>query len=137
MKIAYREGYKYQLVHDYAGPTLVTPPAPISTEFVELGVDGVIWLKGGYAWDGPSGPTFDTPDFMRGSVVHDALYQLMREKLLDTDVYRKAADETLRAICLEDGMENFRAAYVYGAVRLLAAGAADPRNAKPIIFAGS
>ena len=28
----------------------------------------------GYAWDGPSGPTIDTPDAMPASLVHDGLY---------------------------------------------------------------
>ncbi len=69
-----------------------------------------------YAWDGPSGPTFDTKTFMRGSLFHDALCQLIGEGLLDKK-YRKYADQLLRKICLEDGMSKFRAWYVYMAVR--------------------
>ena len=33
-----------------------------------------------YAWDGPSGPTIDTSNSMRASLVHDVLYQAMREE---------------------------------------------------------
>ena len=60
----------------------------------------------GYGRDGPSGPTLDTRDFIRGSLVHDALYQLMREGLLDHSIHR------------EDGMTALRAWWVYQGVRL-------------------
>ena len=80
-----------------------------------------------YAWDGPSGPTIDTKSFMRGSLIHDALYQLMREGHLDRKVWRLYADKLLRKLCLEDGMSKFRAWYVYNAVRLFAAGSTKER----------
>ena len=53
---------------------------------------------------------------MRGSLVHDALYQLMREGLLDLG-WRETADQELRRVCLEDGMSAIRAWWVYKAVR--------------------
>lgn len=31
-----------------------------------------------YAWDGPSGPTYDTDGTIKASAAHDAFYQLMR-----------------------------------------------------------
>ena len=65
---------------------------------------------------------------MRGSLVHDALYQLMRLSALDYKVYRKRADEILKEICLEDGMWSFRAWYVYQAVHLFAGGGAHPQG---------
>jgi Protein of unknown function (DUF1353) len=73
-----------------------------------------VWIN--YHWDGPSGPTFDTKTFMRASLFHDALCQLIGEGLLDKK-YRKYADQLLRQIALEDGMSKFRAWYVYMAVR--------------------
>ena len=54
---------------------------------------------------------------MRGSLIHDALYQLMRESVLPLE-FRKKADEILREVCLEDGMSKFRTWYVYKAVRM-------------------
>jgi hypothetical protein len=89
-------------------------------------------LKKSCAWDGPSGPTIDTKGFMRGSLVHDGLYQLMRDGLLDHEEYRKDADLLLKAICLEDGMSRFRAWYVYHGVRLFAGSAATPRPRNPV-----
>ena len=43
---------------------------------------------------------------MRGALVHDALYQLMRLKQLDYEQYRDRADEVLRDLCKEDGMSS-------------------------------
>lgn len=54
-----------------------------------------------YAWDGPSGPTFDTKTNMRGSLFHDIQCQAISEGLLDKK-YRKYADGLLRTHMLED-----------------------------------
>jgi len=62
---------------------------------------------------------------MRGSLVHDALYQLMRKKQLPVS-YKDYADKLLHDICIEDGMSKFRAWYVYHAVRLFGKGAIKP-----------
>lgn len=87
----------------------------VNTKYIELR-NGILLIKQGYAWDGPSGPTWDTPNFMRGSLIHDALYQLMRDGHISRK-HRKYADRILREVCLEDGMSRFRARYVYYAVR--------------------
>ena len=133
--IAYRTGYKYQLNEDSITATDIKPDKPISTEYIQLGNDGTLTIKEGYAWDGPSGPTIDTLNFMRGSLVHDALYQLMRERYLDHDTYREAADRLLQKICKEDGMSSIRAWVVYHGVRLGGDPSADPANEKPIVWA--
>lgn len=86
---------------------------------------GLLTMKKGYAWDGPSGPTIDTKNFMRGSLVHDALYQLMRNGQLAPQ-WREGADQELRRICREDGMNRFRAWYVLQGVRKGAGFAARP-----------
>jgi len=66
---------------------------------------------------------------MRGSLVHDAIYQLLRMQLIDIR-YRLEGDIELRRVCLEDGMCSFRAWYVYHSVRAFAAGSADPEIKK-------
>jgi hypothetical protein len=117
-QIKYCSGYKYQLVEDYFH---VLPMAFDSIESFELGFikwnPSILLIKRGYAWDGPSGPALDTKDFMRASLVHDALYQCMRQGLIDISL-RKVCDEELRRICIEAGMCSTRAAIVYDAVRL-------------------
>ena len=127
-KVCYRElrKYKYQLMEDYAIQTDIKPQGDVDFKFVSLSSDGLLTVRKGYAWDGPSGPTIDTKNFMRGSLVHDVLYQLMRLSALDYKVHRKRADDLLRKICLEDGMSSFRAWYVYQGVHLL-----GERNARP------
>lgn len=131
--ISYRSGYKYQLKESCEITIELRPPEPICTEYVSLDSDGILKLKNGYAWDGPSGPAIDTINFMRGSLVHDALYQLMRDQHLDCAIYRETADRILRNICVEDGMSRIRAWWVYKAVRCFANVAADPANSRPLI----
>lgn len=113
--------WKYQTLHEVHVETPWSPKEPIlsSLGWISLGTDGLLSVKKGYCWDGPSGPSFDTDSFMRGSLFHDALYQLLREGLLlDVDGHdRRLADELLRNICLEDGMANWRAWYVYQTLR--------------------
>lgn len=115
--IKYREGYKYQLVEDYRVEVPIRSK-DIDSPYITLSKNGFLTIKAGYAWDGPSGPTLDTRDFMRGALVHDALYQLMRDHGLDKNIHRQTADRIMRYICQEDGMGWFRAWYCYHAVRL-------------------
>lgn len=131
--ISYREGYKYQLSKNYSIQTDIKGYSA-KNDFCHLHKNGILEIKSGYAWDGPSGPTFDTPDFMRGSLVHDALYQLIREGKLPQSV-RDDADELLRLCCIEDGMWSVRAWWVYMAVRIEGWRSTDPRSEKKEITA--
>jgi hypothetical protein len=127
-RICYRKlrNYKYQTREDYRIETDLKPQEDITTKFIILTGDGKLTIKEHYAWDGPSGPTIDTKNFMRGSLVHDALYQLLRGNYFASshEETRKCADQLLKKICRKDGMSKFRAWYVYLAVRLFAKGAA-------------
>lgn len=119
-RILYRSGYKYQLAETYICTVDLRPSGDIDHDFIRISRSGILLIRKGYAWDGPSGPTFDTKDFMRGSLIHDALYQLIREKHLPDDI-RESADAELRKACIEDGMSQLRAWWVYKAVRLFGA----------------
>ncbi|MBN1555609.1 MAG: DUF1353 domain-containing protein [Phycisphaerae bacterium] len=120
-----RSKYKYNLRSDTKYSTNLDVENPADLGFLAITSAGELTIRKGYSWDGPSGPTLDTKNFMRGSLVHDALYQLMREEILPQSA-RKRADEILRDICRECGMSKFRAWYVYQAVRLFAAYYAKP-----------
>ena len=123
-KIRYRAGFKYQLAKQYhTNIAPILPVQSVDTEFIKLDRMGNLEIAEGYAWDGPSGPAIDTPNFMRGSLVHDAMYQLMREKHIGQE-HREAADKILRRICREDGMSWLRSQYVYQGVQRFAARAA-------------
>jgi len=133
-RIEYRAGYEYQTARDYRVWTGIRPSAAVVTEFIALDRDGWITIRSAYAWDGPSGPAIDTKNFMRGSLVHDALYQLMREGRLPQQ-HRDTADRLLQRMCREDGMSAIRAWWVYQGVRFGGGPAIDPINDNPILTA--
>ena len=120
-----RRKYKYNLHSDLKYETGLEVDEPRSLGLLEITSDGRLIVRKGYSWDGPSGPTIDTKNFMQGSLIHDALYQLMRELVLPQSA-RKRADKILRDVCLKDGMSKFRAWYVYKAVRAFGASSAAP-----------
>lgn len=131
--IEYRKGYKYQLARTSVDLLSFCPPRDIHTEYISFTREGRLTIREGYAWDGPSGPTWDTRNFMHGSLIHDALYQLMRGSLLHID-FKDLADRELRRRCLEDGMCRLRAAWVYQGVRLFGYDSAKPQI-EPVLTA--
>lgn len=132
--IRYGTGYKYQLRAGYAVriPELADPERlPIVTDWIDLDPDGTLRIRPGYAWDGASGPTYDSKSSMRPSLVHDALYQLMRMELLDREQWRDEADAIFRRMCKEDGMWSLLASVWHFMVRRFADPAADPASQAP------
>ena len=152
--IEYKAGYKYQLLSaDYL---VMLPTAPgeeifhynrntetiFYTEgakagdpshvkigsFLRLWPNGRVVIMGGYAWDGPSGPAFDTENFMVPSMVHDALYQLMRNQALPLDPYREIADEMMFKMCKDRGMCGVRAWWCKRGVRKFGKKAASKKR---------
>ena len=114
--LGFKQNYKFVLTEDFSVQTKLTPSVEgVVPSFIVLSKDGMLNISRGYAWDGATG-AIDSKSIIRGSLVHDALYQLIREGHLDKS-FRKQADETLRDLCIEDGMSKFRATYVYAAVR--------------------
>ena len=122
--IHYRGGYKYQLTRTYR----IHLPELRGVNFVgplfDLSPTGYLTVMVGYAWDGATAYP-DRKTILRGSLVHDVLYQAMRLELLDR-AHRREADKILRRICREDGMIWLEAQVVYGAVRAFAGPAAHP-----------
>jgi len=127
--LKYKKGYKYQLTQDFQIQTDIEHHFLINTHFIDLDLEGNLLIKEDYCWDGPSGPTIDTKNFMRGSLVHDALYQLMRMGKLPL-TWRDHADKLLRKICCEDGMCWIRAFWVYRALYRFGKSSAMPENKK-------
>lgn len=95
--------------------------------------DGRVQLLEGFTWDGPSGPTVDTENWLRASAFHDALYGGLKSEafknikvwkegdphseLSATDI-RKVADDLMYDVLIKDEMHGFRAWYSWAAVRL-------------------
>lgn len=126
--IHYSAGYKYQVTRRFDVQTEIKG-YNILLSFVTLDENGVLSAEKGYAWNGASGPTWDTKNSMRGSCAHDMLYQLIRLGLI-ASTYKEYADQLLYDLCVEDGMYQFRASYWRWAVLTFGAGSCRP-SAEP------
>ena len=80
--------------------------------------DGVVYVKKGYAWDGASGPVFNTKNTLVASLVHDVLYQAQRLNLIEhNSTNRKNADENFYELLKYFGVNPVRCKIWYLAVR--------------------
>jgi len=113
--IVYDHPYKYQTFYTFSVQTDIKG-IYAHTAQLHLAEDGVLTITKGYKYDGPSGPAVDTDNFMDGSAVHDALYELGRRKLLPIK-FRKNADRMMFKINRAAGMSRRRAAWTYAGVR--------------------
>jgi hypothetical protein len=112
----YKSGYRYQLQEAYSVQTCVYQHCDITIEYVQLTATGLLTIKEGYAWDGATWcPDFNT--VLRGSLVHDALCQLIDLHLLD-EKHQQRANEELYKICLQDGMYPWLARLIYTCVSI-------------------
>lgn len=76
----WRRKYKYILIEDVTVFVGILG-TPIETEWFKLTIDGFLTIKSGYAWDGCTG-MIDTNSNMEAGLVHDCLYQMLRESLI-------------------------------------------------------
>ncbi len=130
----YRKGYKYQLAEAEKFVTTIRPGYVINTEFIHLAAKGRLMVRRGYAWDGPSGPTWDTKNSMRGSLYHDAIYQLIRQGRLNPK-WRAMADKEFGGYLQDDGMSRLRSYFWVRELKNFGGPSADPRNRKKIFTA--
>ncbi len=129
MKIKYRDlrAYKYQLLETIEVEAGILPHSKaVKTDYIDLDEKGKMTIYAGYCWDGPSGPAFDTDDFLPASLVHDAGYQLIRMGMFPSD-RRSEWDGLMRRIAMSDGMWTIRADLAYAAVRAAGWAACEPR----------
>jgi hypothetical protein len=97
--ITYQSGYKYQL---WETTSCFIPWLPdFETEWL-IAADRILTIKRGYAWNGAN-VIPDCKEIMRGSLVHDALYQAIRLGWLDPR-FKRAADRLFKNQCREDGI---------------------------------
>jgi hypothetical protein len=140
LKIKYKDGYACQLFEKYQVRIEIKPDQDIVTPYIELTTDGRLTINKGYAWDGP---TFVyklkrilkrfIKKMLRGSLIHDALYQLMREEKLSRGYKHKANLELHRA-CREDRLPRPLAWLVLKSMKFTGF-ATSPKNRKKILTA--
>jgi len=130
--IEYRSGYTYQLASDYSIKTNIKPKKEVDEKFIKLDKKCNLTVVEGYAWDGPSGPVVDTKENMRASLVHDALYQIMRHKHLKAKEHKDKADKLFKKICIEDGVPPVTAKIYYLGLKMGGKPASDPKNKKKV-----
>jgi len=124
--------YKYELMEITHIIVPFTVPTDILTPFITVR-GNILGVRKGYCWDGASGPTIDTPSTMRGSLFHDALYQLMRMGLIPQDT-KADADELFYKLIKQDGMGRIRAWYYYHGVKSFGRNSARVQDREPKIY---
>lgn len=140
-RIEGHERYKYQLIKDVLAWTGIFS-FNIETKYYRMRTDGTLLIKSGYAWDGSSGPTWDSNNTMLPSLVHDVGYQILRvsemippegdysdyNKLFEK--YRLLWDEVYHDKLIETGTWRLRAWWHYKGVRLFGRKSALPEYLK-------
>ncbi len=144
----YKEGIKYFVTRKYRIKLDIIPYAPIclslQTEDVNgnvvhipiatMDMEGNTVIYPRYAWDGASGPTYDSLNTMIASLIHDLLYQFIRLGLIDPK-YKEYADHMLKVIGIEDGMLPCRASYYKLAVDKFGAPSTMPSSERKELVA--
>ena len=85
----YKKGFKYQNQEDEVFRTHLRPLRDVFTKFIALNTEGLLIVRGGYTWDGTSGPVADRKTNQTPSLAHDALYELSRLGLIPYTDWRE------------------------------------------------
>ena len=97
----------------------------VGNDFISLNNEGLLTIREGYSWNGMT-KCPDSKNTMFPSLVHDALYQMMRidfskdfnDKRIDGRYrFRKEADKLLVRLCRQNGINRFIASIIYIFVR--------------------
>jgi len=96
----YNDRYRYKLLRRFEYHLGILKFAEYSGRFLEY-KKGWLILKPGYCWDGASGPTINTKSLILPSLIHDACYQLIRERYF-SKLLRRKVDEKFKKLYLEE-----------------------------------
>jgi hypothetical protein len=126
----YRKGYEYQLEASINFRTQVKGIC-CRSQYISLTKEGILHIKEGYAWDGASGPTFNTDNTMTPSLYHDAMYQLMRMDMIP-DTNRELVDKEFVEMLKSRGMSWIRRSYWLKGVRWFGSEGAQSSHRKEV-----
>lgn len=133
-KIYFLKDIKYLTVQTATFQTDFRPVSDIHWRWLHLDTSGLLTIDHGYAWDGPSGPVIDRSTNQRGSLCHDALYQLMRQGLLSHKDWKMADNEFFK-ILEEDGAWSLTIWVNKKGLAIAGGSAAHPKNARKVYSA--
>lgn len=147
--IKYTSGYKYILEDDVWFFTNIYLTDDFHTNKIIHYKKGWMLIMKGFGWDGPSGITHDDKYNMRGALIHDAGYYLLRHNF--NTIYRGRFDTFLKRVMKEDAdyllrnkkftmlrklfFNRIRPAYYKFAVKMFGKSSADPENKRKILIA--
>lgn len=123
---------KYRLEEEYISMTGIIG-YEAETPLITLTLIGKLTIRYGYGFD-PSGPTVDTKTAIRGSLEHDAFFELMRDGFVPVSEMDKINDR-LETVCKEDGMIGFRAELWDYFLDTFGKNSADPENKPELMTA--
>lgn len=116
----YKSGYRYVSQEAVVVDVGAELHVPLQAPFASIAAE-TLCVMSRYAWDGASFTPFKwfgTPDsWLTPSLVHDALYQAMREGFLQL-TYRERVDRLFRSMLIERGVWRALAWAAYYAVRV-------------------
>ncbi|CAK0771389.1 hypothetical protein CCP3SC5AM1_720013 [Gammaproteobacteria bacterium] len=116
--ISYIKRGPYQLMVSFSIYINILIDKDINYRGASLSSTGTLTIYEGFLWDGPTGYPFHDNDFMRPSLIHDALYLFIRDGYLSIN-NRKEADLLFYKLCLEDGMNKWKAMFIYFLIRIV------------------
>ena len=137
--LLYRAHYKYRFEREFrvrlpkkAQPlcdwSFIIPSIDGGPPWVQLRTDRWMIFRAGYCYDGPSGPTKDSPCSMGPAAFHDGCYQGARlSKLPQDEDLRELCDDVFKDYLIHDGMSDERAELWYQGVQLGAGYAWKPQ----------
>jgi hypothetical protein len=122
--IHYLAGLKYRLDEPYRLKVQLDSPNMVCRHVSYT--DGELLIDREFVWDGMTGMVYNEDAVIRGSLVHDAIYHLMRECNMKAS-NEKIADELLYKIVVEDGVSWLYAQFIWYYVKYLGKYGRDPR----------
>ena len=107
--------YMYKTKRKYEQKTTIFDRT-FMNDYLCLTIGGLLIIGRDYYWDGASGVAINCEKNVRASLIHDALYQMIREGVLPLE-FRLNADQMFYHVLRQDGMGWLRAKLYYRAVR--------------------
>ena len=129
--VKYQDGYKNFLYETYKDKVAIYPGKRIKTDYGSLDEKGNVEIYRKFPWDGCSGPTVATKTTIRGGLLHDFLYRLMKHGLL-ARMWKEQADKEFWIRLKEDRCNKLRAWCFYKAVLIFGESSTFRENRKKV-----